>query len=71
MTPSDFLTQTLVPGLSWLTTVIGNKPGAGPWQNDARGRLVLCAVSGYCLWRLSHKSGITLQTVWARFRPAA
>ena len=46
MTPDLFLTQTLVPGLSWLTTVIGNKPGAGPWQNDARGRLVLCAVSG-------------------------
>ena len=46
MTPSDFLTQTLVPGLSWLTTVIGNKPGAGPWQNDARGRLALLAFAG-------------------------
>ena len=46
MTPDLFLTQALVPGLSWLTTVIGNKPGAGPWQNDARGRLILCAISG-------------------------
>jgi hypothetical protein len=46
VTPSDFLTQTLVPGLTWMTTVIGNKPGAGAWQDDAAGRLELLAFAG-------------------------
>jgi hypothetical protein len=46
MTAAEFLATTLVPGLAWMTTVVGNKPSAGPWQNDARGRLALLAFAG-------------------------
>lgn len=41
MTPADFLTTILVPGLTWLTETVGPKPPASP-----EARLLLLAIAG-------------------------
>jgi len=48
MTPSAFLTGTLLPGLRFLTAAIGPKPGGETvnWEDDAAGRLALLAFAG-------------------------
>lgn len=44
---SEFYTQTLISGLEWMTSVVGNKPGADiAWESEADARIFLCAVAG-------------------------
>jgi enterobacterial common antigen flippase len=41
------------------------------WVRHAIDIIVLSALSAYCLNRLAHKSGVTLQTLWSKVRPAS
>jgi hypothetical protein len=47
MTPETFLSTVLVPGLTWMTSIVGPKPGLTvDWQDDAPARLLLCTIAG-------------------------